>query len=1013
MSSDCEVIARALGPGWTIPTADAAACCGLGLNDRETYPPIKISCTTTGTPRVLEIELRSPPNKAVATGFTFPVALSTLPALYSLGIYDEVLKGTTIPADAFATGWPMLMELSLTGSLVGGTYPSSLTALKQLRSLHLDNNGELDGRWPDDPAAYWPMLQSLSTLGTKISATLNDNWSKLTDLRTLFIGNRQTSYVDGSLEPFTRLSNLISLWVLRGNFNSPLPQSLISNNPNLRDLQLPNGNFYGPIPESYANLKQSCDLQGNFLSGSIAQSFYATGCRIGLNCFERTQVEDELWPVQNLFNKFQRTAAECQERFQSPGALSSSVASIILSTSASRATVTTSASSTTSTTVATAGPNPSTSTSSRVVSTSTTDLLTLPETSLAPSGSSGTTVAAAGSQDGTSSAFKLSTGAIIGIGVGGGVLLLAVVILSVILCRRRKRNEPYATGDFYDTYYQPQTTKLYQAAPIYQPPSASIPQYAVAPTYLAQPGHPKSEPLPPEPASSGGVFAPREPIPPSSMRSSYQQADVMDPLTPNDCSTLKALFPTLGIVDSAPAICCNQNITGSVVPSVDSKYSITCRDNRLVALDINGQNLNAQLTSNLASLTALEFLRLVDCNLRGVIPAAVGSMISLKYLLTGIIPSELGSLTNLVYLDVSGNCFEQVENARNYARTDMKIASSCLAFYGLPAVSTTVPISPVTTSTTRVNSLVGPLATSTAFGSLPVSVIASPVNTANNGTGSGIAEAPNNNSASGLPILPIALGVSLGAVVVIAVIVVGLLLWRRRQNDLQREQHDHNHQRKPILHPPPHYSDQLNFSEIQHPLTRSSGPRSMVEQPIEFTGRTLSPTTSSYVHTERASSVPQLSEPVNEKAGQLFSSASMSSGSSFSRDIPARGSSIAKPPIALQRTAPPHVLAMSPAQVSELLMKMGVGPALASALEDSGIDGKSLATVTDYDLQRMGLEQPISRHMVLQVIEHILSGAVAPNVAFRSSASGLSERTRFTLAGARKTGSDELPQYTS
>ncbi|KAJ3118132.1 hypothetical protein HDU96_003661 [Phlyctochytrium bullatum] len=65
----------------------------------------------------------------------------------------------------------------------------------------------------------------------------------------------------------------------------------------------------------------------------------------------------------------------------------------------------------------------------------------------------------------------------------------------------------------------------------------------------------------------------------------------------------------------------------------------------------------------------------------------------------------------------------------------------------------------------------------------------------------------------------------------------------------------------------------------------------------------------------------------------------------------------------------------TPAQVSEKLMEMGVGAALVAALEDNGVDGARLLALNDTQLADMGINQPLSRRLILQAAQYIVEGA--------------------------------------
>ncbi|KAJ3097260.1 hypothetical protein HDU96_000451 [Phlyctochytrium bullatum] len=312
-SDECQTIARALGPWLPLPTD----CCGVGV-DTVGFPSLAIGCNAAQ--QVVSIKLDRIVNRTSRATFPFPVIFSTFPELTSLDINGGFLENTTLPSDAFSTGWPKLERLSLSSSSVAGPLPASLTALRSLRRLDVGNNPDLSGRLPNDPAAVWPALETLVMLRTKVSATLNDNWSKLTELTDFRIGDdiTQGRYINGTLEPLARLSKLTALEVWRGNFNTTLPEALVSNNPNLTTLNLVACGFNGAIPASY-NLRSSalCNLSGNFLAGTIPQAIYSSGCYIQKNCFTADDVAPRLWTNPDLgpLNVDQKSPTECQAGF--------------------------------------------------------------------------------------------------------------------------------------------------------------------------------------------------------------------------------------------------------------------------------------------------------------------------------------------------------------------------------------------------------------------------------------------------------------------------------------------------------------------------------------------------------------------------------------------------------------------------------------------------------------------------------------------------------------------------
>lgn len=83
--------------------------------------------------------------------------------------------------------------------------------------------------------------------------------------------------------------------------------------------------------------------------------------------------------------------------------------------------------------------------------------------------------------------------------------------------------------------------------------------------------------------------------------------------------------------------------------------------NRVVGLELPGNNLSGRIPSDINTLTELRTLDLHDNELSGKIPPQLGSLRALEYLdlsandLTGAVPPEFGSLERLELLDLSNN----------------------------------------------------------------------------------------------------------------------------------------------------------------------------------------------------------------------------------------------------------------------------------------------------------------------------------------------------------------------
>ncbi len=94
---------------------------------------------------------------------------------------------------------------------------------------------------------------------------------------------------------------------------------------------------------------------------------------------------------------------------------------------------------------------------------------------------------------------------------------------------------------------------------------------------------------------------------------------------------------------------------------VGSWFGIGIGANRVVAIDLTGNNLSGSIPASFGDLTAMFSIDLDDNNLTGTIPSSLGNLAELQYLsiilnkLSGPIPPELGNLSQLVWIRLSNN----------------------------------------------------------------------------------------------------------------------------------------------------------------------------------------------------------------------------------------------------------------------------------------------------------------------------------------------------------------------
>ncbi|KAJ3117013.1 hypothetical protein HDU96_008184 [Phlyctochytrium bullatum] len=463
----------------------------------------------------------------------------------------------------------------------------------------------------------------------------------------------------------------------------------------------------------------------------------------------------------------------------------------------------------------------------------------------------------------------------------------------------------------------------------------------------------------------------------------------------NDCRILKAALPNLNVTDSAPAICCTHNITGVLDYKLAPEYSVICRENRIIGVDFDDWPINGALTVNIANLTFLEHLRLRKCNLSGPLPASLGSLSKLEYLfvennyLNGSVPEPFLQLGNR---SIYGNCFTKIENASAYRelRVDMKDGLDCDRFYQ--------------------TSLSG---NSSASDPAPRGMDSSTQQTSPN-------HGPSIFAIAGTVAAAVAL------TLIAAVLVFFFIRKRRRRAHAKDGESTPEVCPTPTTEPteqPPPFNQTVSVSPTEQPdsepppfeqiisvspplpllrildennaaisaqdLPRLESPSSLlaVSPRMERVATSVSSIVVDAEPEKDEEADPERQEPEKHPAGILFGGVSDGSvrridtsstndfqSGSLKRKALSKGEHSPDTAVDSESSEVPSQLArMTAAEVSEELMGMGVGAALAAALEDHNVDGGRLCSLTDGDLRAMGIEQAISRELVLRAIGQIVS----------------------------------------
>ncbi|KAK1432969.1 hypothetical protein QVD17_09872 [Tagetes erecta] len=202
---------------------------------------------------------------------------------------------------------------------------------------------------------------------------------------------------------------------------------------------------------------------------------------------------------------------------------------------------------------------------------------------------------------------------------------------------------------------------------------------------------------------------------------------------------------------------------------------VTCSAESLViGLGTPSQNLSGKLSPSIGNLTNLQIVLLQNNNITGPIPKEIGKLKMLQTLdlsdnhFTNEIPSSLGHLTALQYMRLNNNSLsgpipESVVNMTQLAFVD-------LSFNNL---SGPVPTFPSKTFNIIGNPLMCPAESEQQCFGMTLMPISMPLNTTHSA---------KTSSRRNTHKMALAIGTSLGCVILLVFGLVGMLWWRRRHN---------------------------------------------------------------------------------------------------------------------------------------------------------------------------------------------------------------------------------------
>lgn len=207
----------------------------------------------------------------------FPASLYTLP-LTELSIGGNELTGT-IPGNL--TGIPTLTSISLGPNLFVGDIPTELSELTGLKKLSMVGIPDMTGRLPASYGLNLTDLVELSVSGSSVGGDIPYQYTELTNLETLRLSNNDlrgrippqlgllsnlSKYFSPSTVPlFVTLILSVSkpnflffvfteILALDGNVFTGTMPSTMGELTSIQELRFDNNELYGTIPEEFENL---------------------------------------------------------------------------------------------------------------------------------------------------------------------------------------------------------------------------------------------------------------------------------------------------------------------------------------------------------------------------------------------------------------------------------------------------------------------------------------------------------------------------------------------------------------------------------------------------------------------------------------------------------------------------------------------------------------------------------------------------------------------------------------